>query len=212
MNSFILVGSEDHAKQKIVELTTDIAGIDLYTFSFETPSIGIEQVRKLQHVVSFAPAQSRRKAVVLYGSHKLTAPAQNAFLKTLEEPPQDTLIILQTETLHQLLPTLLSRCQITQLASPSEITHDSLLTIFLNQELKISVGRRLLLVGKIGKSKEEIVSSLQSEIYALHKQLLTNNEQAVKYKQLLQKLSLARHLVRRNVNPRLVVENLLLKL
>jgi len=77
-----------------------------------TPSreIKIEQIRKLQERLSFRALEGRYKVAVVVAAEKLNAPAQNAFLKTLEEPPAGTILLLVAAGLDQLLPTLRSRC------------------------------------------------------------------------------------------------------
>lgn len=57
------------------------------------------------------PYESDRKIFIINESHKMTVQAANAFLKTLEEPPDDTIIILTTTNVNLLLPTIVSRCQ-----------------------------------------------------------------------------------------------------
>ena len=75
-------------------------------------SIGIEEVRQIQHFLSRKPTQSDHNTVVIYQAHLLTIPAQNALLKTLEEPPGNSQIYLVTDFPDQLLPTVLSRVQL----------------------------------------------------------------------------------------------------
>jgi len=57
-------------------------------------SIGIEQVRELERKLALKPYQAVLKVIIINEAEKLTLPAQNALLKTLEEPPEDSLIIL----------------------------------------------------------------------------------------------------------------------
>ncbi|AKU90445.1 DNA polymerase III subunit delta' [Vulgatibacter incomptus] len=70
----------------------------------------IDQIRKLQASLSLAPLEGPRRVVVMIGADTLNAPAQNAFLKTLEEPPTGTHIVLLADTADALLPTTRSRC------------------------------------------------------------------------------------------------------
>ena len=64
-------------------------------------------VRRVGHQVF----DSRRARGVVYGADRLKTESANAFLKTLEEPPPQTLFLLLTEQPEQLLPTIISRCQ-----------------------------------------------------------------------------------------------------
>ncbi|MDP1743739.1 MAG: hypothetical protein Q8L51_03030 [Candidatus Amesbacteria bacterium] len=76
-------------------------------------SIGIDEVRLIQHFLAKKPIQSEKNIVYIKDAHLLTIPAQNALLKILEEPPGNSEIYLVTDQPDQLLPTILSRCQIT---------------------------------------------------------------------------------------------------
>jgi DNA polymerase III subunit delta' len=77
-----------------------------------TPSrdIRIEQVRQLQERLSFRALEAPHKVVLFVTAHAMNAPAQNALLKTLEEPPRDTVLILISSAPDKLLPTIRSRC------------------------------------------------------------------------------------------------------
>jgi DNA polymerase-3 subunit delta' len=81
-------------------------------------SISIDAVRELEHFMSLKiPGRGWRVAVV-EDAHYLTPEAQNALLKTLEEPPAETLIILTSTSEQQLLLTIRSRTQAMQLKRP----------------------------------------------------------------------------------------------
>jgi len=75
-------------------------------------SINIEEIRMLQHNLSLNPYNSPYKIAILDNASAMTFEAQNAFLKTLEEPPGKTIIILINKEDAGLLPTIISRCQI----------------------------------------------------------------------------------------------------
>jgi DNA polymerase-3 subunit delta' len=73
--------------------------------------IKIDQVRRAQDSISLRPSEGRKKVLIVDGAEAMNEAAQNAFLKTLEEPPGDSLIILITSMPQSLLPTIRSRCQ-----------------------------------------------------------------------------------------------------
>lgn len=73
--------------------------------------ITISQIRRLMDTVGLKPFEAGAKAVVLDEADRMNDESQNAFLKTLEEPPPDTLIILVSSVPEKLLPTIRSRCQ-----------------------------------------------------------------------------------------------------
>jgi DNA polymerase III delta prime subunit len=68
-------------------------------------------VRSLLRFLRLQPYQGRYKVAIVADAHRLTPEAANAFLKTLEEPPPASLILLLTSNRTALLPTILSRCQ-----------------------------------------------------------------------------------------------------
>lgn len=75
-------------------------------------SVKIEQIREMRTSVARAPKFSTRRAVLLDDAETMNDAAANALLKTLEEPPGDTLFLLVTGARQALLPTIVSRCTI----------------------------------------------------------------------------------------------------
>lgn len=72
----------------------------------------VENIRELIDQVRFAPQMGKYKVYIIDEVHMLSAAAFNAFLKTLEEPPEYAIFILATTEKHKIIPTILSRCQI----------------------------------------------------------------------------------------------------
>src|SRR6266568_3072511 len=72
--------------------------------------ISIDQVRELLQTVNLKPASARYKVAILAGADRLTPQAANAFLKTLEEPPADSILILLSTEPQRVLETIRSRC------------------------------------------------------------------------------------------------------
>ncbi len=83
-------------------------------------SIGIETVRLLEHFLSLKVPRkaSHNRVVIIENAEALTLEAQNALLKTLEEPPAGTMIILHVTEQQALLPTIRSRCQMIVVKRP----------------------------------------------------------------------------------------------
>ncbi|TDX51306.1 DNA polymerase III subunit delta' [Orenia marismortui] len=75
-------------------------------------SIKIDQIRKLQQEILYKPYESNKKVYIIHQADKMSVQAANSLLKTLEEPPSYAVIILIASNLNQLLPTIISRCQI----------------------------------------------------------------------------------------------------
>ncbi|MGC8486354.1 MAG: DNA polymerase III subunit gamma/tau, partial [Candidatus Baltobacteraceae bacterium] len=72
---------------------------------------GIDEIRSLRDAVKFPPSVMRKKIYIIDEAHMLTKEGANAFLKTLEEPPEHALFILATTEPERLPITILSRCQ-----------------------------------------------------------------------------------------------------
>lgn len=72
--------------------------------------IRIEQVTDLERELSRKPAEAGRRAAIIDEAHLMNVKAANAFLKTLEEPPVETYILLVSESKEAMLPTVISRC------------------------------------------------------------------------------------------------------
>ena len=85
----------------------------------ENGMIRIGQIRQMQQQICIKPVQGMRWVVVIHDADRMNPQAQNALLKTLEEPPQ-AILMLTAGTLTRLLPTIRSRCQIFRLPPMSQ--------------------------------------------------------------------------------------------
>jgi DNA polymerase-3 subunit delta' len=91
--------------------------IDLMVIQAETEggTLKVDQVREVQRFLSLKPYQSIYKIVIFLRFEEANANAQNALLKTLEEAPSHALLLLTADNAEQLLPTIISRCEILRL-------------------------------------------------------------------------------------------------
>lgn len=94
----------------------------LFLASEDGKAIGIESVRELEHFLSLKVPRKAdyNRVVIVQNAESLSLEAQNALLKTLEEPPEDTLIILNASYSQALLPTIRSRAQAISVKQPSK--------------------------------------------------------------------------------------------
>ena len=76
-------------------------------------------VRCVSEELRFRPLAGNRRAILLLDAHEINADAQAAFLKTVEEPPSGTLLILTATQLSKISPALRSRCRTWRIPSPS---------------------------------------------------------------------------------------------
>jgi len=85
---------------------------DFLVIEPEGAAIKIAQIRELKKNLTFPPLEAKIRAVLLCDIHTMRREAANSLLKTLEEPPEQTMLILTADEAGGLLPTILSRCQI----------------------------------------------------------------------------------------------------
>jgi len=132
--------------------------------------IRAEQIRELLPTVYLKPTQARFKVAVLVAADRLNENAANAFLKTLEEPPADTVFVLLSADPPRMLETIRSRCLRLNFAGESTRHRDPAFLGWLGQftqmaglEQKSLLGRyRLLsvLLGKLAELKGRIEESI----------------------------------------------------
>ncbi len=84
---------------------------DLEIVAAEGRHTKIDAIRDAERTLRLRPMEGGRRALIVEDAHRLTLGAQNALLKTLEEPPPETVLLLTTSRLKALLPTVVSRCQ-----------------------------------------------------------------------------------------------------
>lgn len=79
--------------------------------SGKSRNIKVEAIEFMNEMASFRPLEAQWRAFIIEDAHCMQPPAQNHFLKTLEEPPSQTVFLLMSSAPRQLLPTIRSRCQ-----------------------------------------------------------------------------------------------------
>jgi len=136
----------------------------------ERRDIRIEQVRELARWLTLQPLMAQRKVAIIDAAHCLSEPAQNALLKTLEEPPPSAVLLLTATAAARLLPTVRSRCQTVRMDPlPSEAVVRVLgargvapeQAILLAAESEGSPGRALALAGdEESRARTAILSAL----------------------------------------------------
>ncbi|MGB8451125.1 MAG: DNA polymerase III subunit delta' [Anaerocolumna sp.] len=107
---------------------------DIIRITHEKASIGVDDVRlQINNNIQIKPYSSPFKIYIIDEAEKLTEAAQNAILKTIEEPPAYAVIILLTNNLNALLPTIISRCITLKLKAINK----ELIKSFLMSEYKV---------------------------------------------------------------------------
>ena len=128
---------------------------DIIYISHEKPNtIGVEDIRaQINNDIVIKPYSSPRKIYIVNEGEKMTPRAQNALLKTLEEPPEYAVIVILTNNVEALLPTVLSRCVVLNMKPVS----DALVKKYLMEQLGVPDYKANICVafarGNIGKAK-----------------------------------------------------------
>ena len=128
---------------------------DIVYVSHEKPnSIGVEDIRgQINNDIGIKPYSSPRTIYIMNEGEKMTPQAQNALLKTLEEPPEYAVILILTDNVEGLLPTIISRCVVLNMKP----VPDKLVKKYLMEELGVPDYKANICVafarGNIGKAK-----------------------------------------------------------
>jgi DNA polymerase III subunit delta' len=136
-HAHLLVGEDGIGKSKlaknigfkILNKNKDMQYVDLVEWRTEKGknTIGVSSIRTLIEEINKKPYEGDKKVVVIYHADKMTAQAQNAFLKTIEEPPKNVTILLLCENLEVILDTIRSRCQIHKLKGLNQVEMEEFL-------------------------------------------------------------------------------------
>ena len=105
---------------KILNKEIDKDYIDIIHYRAKKASFGVDDVRGIIEEIMKRPYEGDKKVVIIHEGNKLTIQAQNALLKTIEEPPKGVYIILLTDSIELMLDTIKSRCQIYKLTPLSK--------------------------------------------------------------------------------------------
>lgn len=128
---------------------------DIIKITHEKPNtISVDDIRaQINNDVAIKPYSSPYKVYIMNEAEKMTIQAQNAILKTLEEPPEYAVILLLTTNVNSLLPTILSRCVVLNMKPVA----DDLVRKFLMEELQIPDYKAEVCVafarGNVGRAK-----------------------------------------------------------
>lgn len=180
--------------------------------------LGIAEAKKIKGFFSLKPYSAKGRVVVIEDASALTTEAQNALLKTLEEPPEEAILILGANSNANFLPTILSRCQIIHLDATSDDTlvYHSKYAEDLNKLLNSSLEERFKYVEKL-KEKEDFLRFLIFYFRQLLVQKITKHDAAVQenvtneeIKEFLKEALQTEEWAKQNVNIRAVLEYLML--
>jgi DNA polymerase III subunit delta' len=189
-HSFLFSGPEGSGKRRLVaEFFRTVNGklsdaADFHGIEPESKSrkILVEQIRNLETSLRLHATRARVKFGVVYEADRLMPQAANAFLKTLEEPPEHSILVLVTALPEALLDTIRSRCIEVSLRAPgakaltaeeAELVEE-LFQIIASDGFSVVTALRFsrVFIGILGKARERITTE--------HSDLLTKDQTAYK--------------------------------
>lgn len=176
-------------------------------------SIGIEQIQDLQEEMRYKPFQERAQIALILDAKKLTVQAQNAFLKTLEDSPDETIYILLTQNEKDLLPTIASRSKKIYSKDRKEKLEKKIEEeiCFENEDMIYCFS----VFEKIGKEKIDSLQYLDDYLDSLQIQLRNGIKKGVDIEDITRRISLVnitKGQINANGNRRLLLENLYLQI
>lgn len=170
-HAHIIVGVDGIGKSVLVKfIASRIIGLDEtrehvdichWTLDKGKASIGVNTIRSITEECNKKPFEGDRKVIIIYNGDKITFQAQNAFLKTIEEPPNNVYIFILCEELNSILDTIKSRCSIHKLRPLS----DEDMKQFLNKNYP-----------KISEERASVAIALGKGIPGRAEELLINDE------------------------------------
>ncbi len=209
-HAFLITGALGSGKEQLasrlislVNGTTDSGGIDLFGEPTEekivpldeqengwvriirprskSRQISIEDIRNLERTLQLAAPAGETKVGVIVDADRMNEKSENAFLKTLEEPPDQTLLLLLTTKPQRLLPTILSRCiQVNLLGGRSlDLDGGEELVIALNEAAKKGFGNPITAL-HLKTVFTNFLAAKKSEVEAVAK--ATAKEESAAYK------------------------------
>lgn len=155
---------------------------------------GIDQIREISNFLSQKPFSHDSKIIIILEAQNLNIESQNALLKILEEPGLNNYIILTTNKIKKILPTVISRCSTLNLIEKTNIK--------TKREIEVTGNliKDLALSEKLGKNKEEILPLLENQLYFYQQELIKNPNQ--KNTHLIENIIKAIQMINANVDPK----------
>ena len=158
--------------------------VDIINYKTEKSSFGVDDVRNIIEEVSKKPFEGDKKVIIIHKGNKLTTQAQNALLKTIEEPPKGVHIIILCESLELILDTIKSRCEIYKLTPLTREELDKYIELkgFNNsqEEMKAAIAFSEGIPGKIDRYfNDESLRELRLNVIKLLNDIKSNDLEGI---------------------------------
>lgn len=126
-------------------------------------AIKIDQIRELQSSAYLTPQRSPYRVIVIEAADRMNVASSNALLKILEEPAKHTLFILVAQQLSTILPTILSRCQISRFFSSEDSYTNNLLMLAMQYPEK---SEQSLIVNQVEPILDNLIALIERKQHA----------------------------------------------
>lgn len=164
MHSFLIVG---HNRKSIDDKLDEI----IKRFSLKKIDFSGQKIEDIRNLNSFVSLSLKEKtAIVLKNIENSTNEALNAFLKNLEEPQKNLFFLLTSSSIHKVLPTIISRCQIIYTSQKRELVKNEEVEKFI----KMDTAEKFSFFDRMRK-REDAISFFQDLIFNLHRDLINSD-------------------------------------
>ena len=191
-HAHLIVGEDGVGKGKLADILAkfilngdlDREYVDIINYSSEKSSFGVDDVRDIIEEVYKKPFEKDKKVIIIHEGNKLTIQAQNALLKTIEEPPKGVYIIILCESLELILDTIKSRCEIYKLKPLTKSELYEYIKIkkfnYYENEIKSAIAFSEGVPGRIDRYfNDDKLRELRNNIVILIKNLNKNDLEAI---------------------------------
>lgn len=202
MHSYLIVGKSSSELEGVIDKLIKKFKAERMDFELQH----ISDVRELNNFTKLT--MDKKTAIVIVNIDTATTQTLNAFLKNLEEPQKNVYYLLTTQTLHNLLPTIISRCQVIKTGSFQKLkgADKTGLTDFINDTQL----ERFKVVDNI-RLRVDAVAFVQGLINIWHSRLISGSS-PIKTADNLKSLSKTLYFLKQNGNVHLQLTNLVLNL
>lgn len=191
-HAYLITGAEGSGKRQlaadVVELINGAPAEDV--FAGQAPEVYlagpesksrrilIEQIRELEHALQMRTSDGRRKVAIISEADRLQEQAAHAFLKTLEEPPNNSLLLLLSALPQSLPETILSRCIEISLTSPNdrELSQEQIELIKLLNEFDLAAAAGVHPAYRLAQGVQRLLGRIRQTIAEANEAALKREE------------------------------------
>lgn len=217
MHAFLITGgSPEERNKRILQILSDekIHESDCLRLEPEEGStVTVESVRSFIKQLLLSPRLSSKTAGIIPNADLMTIQSQNALLKTLEEPPPHSIILIHCASSSGLLETIISRCSHITLAQNTGEQGDTMHINNLLNMKSLSVGKRLLFADSFAGTREETTARIDAAIVALHASVVYAVKNVTAYDhiiKIIRSLMFAKRKLHLNIAPKTVLDSVVL--